>query len=173
MGLVRIRCCLLPALLACLLGAPSGTLGQQAAPTAHDDALSRRTLAVSRTVMSPFCPGKTIDSCPSPRAQAWRQDIRRWLAEGSDAAEIRARLQARTPAFDLAGRPGAGWDWTLPVGAMALATLGLWLVARRLRPARSSPASEPDGATTGEARPATKPDPLDARLDAELSAFER
>jgi cytochrome c-type biogenesis protein CcmH/NrfF len=148
--------------LTVLFGAGAGV----AAADAGELEVSRRSQTLSRSIMSPFCPGKTIDSCPSPKAGVWREDIRRWVAEGESNAEIRSRLQARTPDFDLSGRPGAAWDWMLPAGAMALATLGLWLFVRRLRPETHR---NPSDATQHAEVPSSRPrDALDDRLDAEL-----
>ena len=70
------------------------------APRSAQMAAARRAQQLAGATMSPFCPGKTIDACPSPRAGAWRADLRRWTAEGVDSAEIRRRLQARVPGFD-------------------------------------------------------------------------
>lgn len=131
--------------------------------------VARQSQALSRTIMSPFCPGKTVDSCPSPKAGAWRRDIRDWVARGDSAEEIRARLQARAPDFDLAGRPGVGWDWVLPVGAMLLATLGLLLVVRRLRPRGDTPRESEGGREAVGERDIQG---LDARIEAELDALE-
>jgi cytochrome c-type biogenesis protein CcmH/NrfF len=156
-------------LLLVVLATPGLGRAQSAGATPPDEAaLSRRTQGLSRTIMSPFCPGKTIDSCPSPRAQAWREEIRGWLAEGASAEEITARLQARAPGFDLSGRPGAGWDWALPVGAMALATLWLLLYLRRLRTGEAGPRRE---SHTTASRP-KRLEALDARLDEELARLE-
>ena len=128
-----------------------------------DAALSRQAQAVARNTMSPFCPGKTIDSCPSPRAEAWRRDIRAWLAAGATRAEIMQRLQSRAPTFDLEGRPGRGWDWLIPVGAMAVATLWLCVLWRRHRPQPKE----------GDSRSETlERDELDRRIDADLARLE-
>lgn len=64
--------------------------------------------------MSPFCPGRTVSSCPN--AGPWRDDIRKWVGEGVDAAEIRRRLAARVPEHNLTGVPGNRLGWVLPVG---------------------------------------------------------
>ncbi|MGD8861824.1 MAG: cytochrome c-type biogenesis protein CcmH [Myxococcales bacterium] len=140
------------------------------APTAEQ--ASRQAQGVARSIMSPFCPGKTVDACPSPRAGQWRREIRQWVEQGDSPEQIRARLQARVPGFDLSGRPGARWDWALPLGAMTLATLGLWLFVRRLRPRDRmrpprSPSRDPESDTPERDR-----DDLDARIDAELARTE-
>lgn len=129
--------------------------------TAMGDELAHRAQTIAQDTMSPFCPGKTIDSCPSPYAAAWRADIRTWLSQGATAKQIRARLQQRVPGFDLEGRPGRSWDWALPGFALALVTVWLALQIRRIRPNAdrdpSCDVSENDDAD------------LNARLDAELA----
>ena len=128
--------------------------------TARGDSgsVDRRTQAIARETMSPFCPGKTIDACPSPAARAWRADIRAWVARDVTSEEIHRRLQSRVPQFDLEGRPGRAWDWALPLGAFALMTGWLlWLLVRgrNAREQRLVPEEPQD-------------DELDARLNAEL-----
>ncbi len=132
------------ALLALLLGAAVlGPGGQALAQASTDPAMS-----IIRSTMSPFCPGKTLDACPSSSATEWRADIRRWVAEGKSREEIHASLEARAPGFDLEGRPGRSWDWSIPVGSLLVASLGLagatWSLRRR-RDATTSP-TNPAGA---------------------------
>jgi cytochrome c-type biogenesis protein CcmH/NrfF len=128
------------------------------------DAEARRAVAIERETMSPFCPGMTLYTCPSPAAGEWRRDIRQWVDEGLGEREIRARLQARVPDFDLSGRPAGDRSWTLPVAAGVLATLLLVVVAVRVRRRGGDP-EPPEEAGRG-------PDDLDARLDRELEALE-
>jgi cytochrome c-type biogenesis protein CcmH/NrfF len=118
---------------------------------------SRQVQSIVRTTNSPFCPGKTLDSCPSPRAAEWRRDINEWVEDGVPENEIRNRLQDRVPGFELAPQPVAS-GWIIPLIAVVLSTLWLVLIVRSLRqpppPRRKSPAPV---------------DPvLDARLDEEL-----
>lgn len=40
-------------------------------------------------------PGRTLDSCTSPAAAAWRADIRVWVDEGVASEQIKARLSKR------------------------------------------------------------------------------
>lgn len=150
-------------LLACLPVGPA-----QAQHASADE--SRRASAVAGALMSPFCPGKTLDACPSPSAGQWRRDIHTWTREGVDSAEIVARLQARVPGFDLRGRISTRWDWALPVGVIALSSLVLLLVTRRLLAHGGALAPPPPSRPPRATQEAT--DELDARLDAELSRAE-
>jgi cytochrome c-type biogenesis protein CcmH/NrfF len=122
---------------------------------------SRQVQAIVRTTNSPFCPGKTLDSCPSPRAAQWRQDINAWVSDGVPEQEIRDRLQGRVPEFDLSPAPVKS-GWAIPVLAIVLATLWLLVVARSVRhppPPRRS-------------RPSMDTRALDTRLDEELARID-
>jgi len=132
------------------------------APAPVEDASeSRQVQVIVRTTNSPFCPGKTLDSCPSPRAAEWRQDINQWVGDGVPEAEIRDRLQGRVPGFDLSPAPVKS-GWIIPVIAILLSTLWLIIVGRSFRhppPPRRS-------------RPPVSDASLDARLDEELAQLE-
>ena len=121
---------------------------------------SRQVQSIVRTTNSPFCPGKTLDSCPSPRAAEWRQDINTWVADGVPEDEIRQRLQERAPGFDLTPSP-VKFGWLIPVVALILSTFWLVVVGRSFRgpsvPRRSRPPTSRD---------------LDARLDEELAQLD-
>lgn len=116
---------------------------------------------IVRTTNSPFCPGKTLDSCPSPRAAEWRRDIHAWVEEGESASEIRGRLQARVPGFEL-DVPAVTSGWVIPLIAVFLSTIWLVIVVRALR---SSP---PPRRTRSPVELAN----LDARLDDELARLD-
>jgi len=123
----------------------------------------KRAQNLTRTVMSPFCPGRTLDSCPSPKAAEWRADIRKWVAEGVSNDEIRNRLYGRVPKEDLTGGPNTGVGVWFPIAGAALA-LGLLVVVLRrvsaapkvVKPKAPNPVPPPDDAS------------LDARLDEEI-----
>ena len=123
---------------------------------------SRQVQSIVRNTLSPFCPGKTLDSCPSPRAGEWRRDIHDWVEDGVPEPEIRDRLQSRVPTFDLSIPPVKS-GWVIPAIAVVLSTLWFLVMARRFsgRGKRSRPA---------EAPPADQD--LDARLDEELAALD-
>ncbi|MBO6938762.1 MAG: cytochrome c-type biogenesis protein CcmH [Deltaproteobacteria bacterium] len=113
---------------------------------------------VVRQVMSPFCPGKVLSDCPSPRAAEWRIDVHQWASEGVPAPEIIERLQTRAPDFDLLRRPPPRETGALPIAAFALASLVLIWAARRLL-SRDDSSDEADAARTL----------YDERLDEELA----
>jgi len=122
----------------------------------------RQVQAIVRNTASPFCPGKTLNSCPSPKAGEWRRDIREWVVDGVPEPEIRDRLQARVPGFDLSIPPVKS-GWVIPVIALALSTLWFVVMARRFRGR---------GVKTRKVEARTQNRNLDARLDEELAALD-
>jgi cytochrome c-type biogenesis protein CcmH/NrfF len=122
----------------------------------------RQVQSIVRNTASPFCPGKTLNSCPSPKAGEWRRDIREWVGEGVPEPEIRERLQARVPGFDLSIPPVKS-GWVIPLTAVVLSTWWFVAMARRFRrgrvPTRRVEAPAQDYA-------------LDARLDEELADLD-
>ncbi len=100
----------------------------------------------------------------APVADQERAFIRARIAEGMTKEEIKAALVEEYGPDVLAEPPSEGFDiaaWLVPAGLVALAALGIAVVARRWRRTESAPAGP-------------ELDPDDARrLDAELSAFDR
>jgi cytochrome c-type biogenesis protein CcmH/NrfF len=114
---------------------------------------ARRAHRVASSVMSPFCPGRTLADCPSPDAAALRHDVRALLDAGATEEQVRERLEARF-GEEVAAVPRSAFAWLFPVvvlvvgaGAVAVA------IARLARPARVS-----------------APAPLDPALEAALDA---
>lgn len=122
----------------------------------------RQVQAIVRNTASPFCPGKTLNSCPSPKAGEWRRDIREWVVDGVPEPEIRDRLQSRVPGFDLSIPPVKS-GWVIPVIALALSTLWFVVMARRFRGR---------GVKTRKVEARAQNRNLDARLDQELAALD-
>ena len=117
-----------------------------------DDQL-REASDVAGSLMSPFCPGRTLNACPSPRAGAWRAEIRDWIAQGVPREQIVARLQARSPQMDLASHQRSGYGWVAPAVAVVLVTLLIVVVGRRMLRGRAGPAADGEE-TAGAAEPA-------------------
>ncbi len=136
---LRLCAVLVACLTACTLLMFTHHAWAGSSETAEEQA--RRAAEIYKTTMSPFCPGRTVDACPSPNATAWRDDIRRWVSEGVNTEEIRRRLDARTDQ-DLTGAPSTALDSVLPLGAtvLSLVLLGflLRLLVKPTNPATSS-----------------------------------
>jgi cytochrome c-type biogenesis protein CcmH/NrfF len=45
---------------------------------------------ISHDLMSPFCPGRTLSACPSPKAD----DLRKWLIDQEDSGRSREDVEA-------------------------------------------------------------------------------
>lgn len=146
----------------------SGAESGQAELSAEQDARARR---LAGQLMSPFCPGRTLNECPSPSATEWREDIRTWVSEGVEGPEIRRRLEERAPEADLTGNPGG--DSTISpllwiaLAALALPAAILLPMARRWRRRSEDP---PEDAPAADATP--EQDELDERLDDELERYD-
>jgi DNA-binding transcriptional MerR regulator len=133
----------------------------------------QRAQSLTRSVMSPFCPGRTLDTCPSPYATQWRAQIRQWVSEGLSNDEIRRRLQqqAPDPKEDLSGGPSTGVGMWFPVTAGLASMALLAFVLKRLSKARVPSDPTPSTAKNSPAEvkaPAIDDAALEARLDEEI-----
>jgi cytochrome c-type biogenesis protein CcmH/NrfF len=121
-----------------------------------DTDIAQRAHRLSREVMSPYCPGRTLADCPSPNAAVLREQIRDFMARGLDEASIMERLSARY-GDAIVGVPRSATGWILPaallIAGLAVLAAALW----RLVTPTSAPSIEPD-------------DELSSELDADLSS---
>ena len=100
---------------------------------AQDDLELQRARAaheLSRELMSPYCPGRTLADCPSPDAGAVREEIREALRAGESSNAIRARIEARFGARVI-GVPTSTLGWLLPIAMLVAGAVLLGLVLRR------------------------------------------
>jgi cytochrome c-type biogenesis protein CcmH/NrfF len=143
-----------------------------AQPAVSDEESEREAESIARSIMSPFCEGRTVSACPN--AGPWRDDIRKWVKEGVSAEDIRARLAERVPKHNLMGVPPNRLGWVLPVGAGLLAIGALVLILRRLiRPAPPQPSPPADSAEPKPGAAQRTTEDWDARLEEELETLER
>lgn len=155
----------------------SPAVAEQTPPQLSEQERDREAESIARTVMSPFCPGRTLSSCPN--AGPWREDIRKWVGEGVSAEEIRRRLYERVPETNLTGIPPNRLGWFLPIGAALLAVGGLVVAMRFL--VKPSPAIEPSAAPVdanpnangAEGASTKKKEDYDARLEEELETLDQ
>jgi cytochrome c-type biogenesis protein CcmH/NrfF len=135
----------------------------------YDDTEAQRVFG---GLMSPYCPGLTLATCPSPGADSLRQDIRQRLSNGESPESVRATYVSVWGEQILGAPPLRGWGIALRVIPYALLVLGAVLLALWVRAHQSAP----DAATTRVAAQAETPAPDDSalrkRVEEELAAFE-
>ena len=54
--------------------------------------VSRISQEINDEIYSPFCPGKTLDMCPSPNAAEVRREIQSLAAQGQAKDQIKAKI---------------------------------------------------------------------------------
>ncbi|MEZ4332572.1 MAG: cytochrome c-type biogenesis protein CcmH [Myxococcota bacterium] len=110
-------------------------------------------------LMSPFCPGRTLASCPSPQAGELIQWIATQEAAGVTRDEVVRMLIDRYGEDILGAPPAKGitlWAWVLPViGFFAIGTFALLVLRRIVAPGvrPGTAASAGPGGTTADASP--------------------
>jgi cytochrome c-type biogenesis protein CcmH len=129
---------------------------------AQDQAVDTKASQLFDEVMSPFCPGRTLANCPSPRAATLRDQIKERLAAGATGEEIVDSLYAVYGDIVLGAPRPRGFGllaWIVP-GVFVLAGAGvlIWWITSTKR------LEAPDHATDSELDPAAQ-----ARLESELS----
>lgn len=95
------------------------------------------TARIADVLLSPFCPGLTLSSCPTRSADSLRQAIQRKLAAGESREEVLAALVADYGEAILGAPPARGFDqalWFAPgVGMLLGLAVIVWLVRRHRR----------------------------------------
>ncbi|MBA3545361.1 MAG: cytochrome c-type biogenesis protein CcmH [Nannocystis sp.] len=103
---------------------PKSGLGPEQAAEATELATQ-----LSHDLMSPYCPGRTIATCPSPQARKLESNILNQALAGKTRVEIEAQLAERFPDIrGYLGRPEIIYGTAL---VALLAIIGLFLAARR------------------------------------------
>jgi cytochrome c-type biogenesis protein CcmH/NrfF len=104
--------------------AAAGPGAAGASAPAVPDGAERLLQQLSHDLMSPYCPGRTIASCPSSQARALEDHILELAQAGQTRAEIEGALVERfgPEIVGYRGRPELLW------GAAAVATVSIALV---------------------------------------------
>jgi cytochrome c-type biogenesis protein CcmH len=147
----------------------SGRASDTTTVRARDDTRAQRLFG---ELMSPYCPGLTLATCPSPGADSLRRVIRTALDRGETPAAIREAYAAAWGEQMLGTPRFHSWGvvlWVAPAALLAFGVAGLvlWLRALRRRSA-AGPAAEPPA----EASPSPEDRRLAERLAAELKALD-
>jgi cytochrome c-type biogenesis protein CcmH/NrfF len=143
---------------------------------------TRRTWAydLATELMSPFCPGRTLASCPSPQAAELIQWIATQEAAGVGREEVVAMLTQRYGEEILGAPPARGitlWAYVFPVlGFLAFGAIAVVVLRRIVAPSAGvakAPASGTAQSKTAEPLPSAVADPAADELarivDAELA----
>jgi cytochrome c-type biogenesis protein CcmH/NrfF len=125
-----------PAAAAAALGALVTVVALGSAPDPNSVASAE---AVAGRMMSPFCPGLTLEECPSQQAAELRSQIAAKVRAGATNREIDDWIVANYGESALA-RPRTVMAWLAPALAAGLGLLALLSLLRRRRP------PEPQGA---------------------------
>lgn len=111
-------------------------------------------------LMSPFCPGRTLASCPSPQAGELIQWIALQEAAGASRDEVIAMLVERHGEEILGSPPAKGitlWAYVFPVLGFVGFGLVAVLVLRRLVAAGGASSASSGGARPGVASASASP----------------
>jgi cytochrome c-type biogenesis protein CcmH/NrfF len=150
----------LPGAAASGAAASGGSSGESAV------AGTRRSWAydLATELMSPFCPGRTVASCPSPQAAELIQWIATQEAAGASREEVVAMLIERYGEEILGAPPARGitlWAYVFPVlGFVAFGAIAVVVLRRIVAPSAASSAGSSRGAASvSGAAQAPAPDP--------------
>jgi cytochrome c-type biogenesis protein CcmH len=105
--------------------------------------------AIAEDLRCPVCQGLSVADSHSPTAEAMRDDIRRRVDAGENAASIKAHYVGSYGEWVLLRPEASGVGvlvWVLPVGALLLAAGGLALAFRRWRRQPAMTATDEDRA---------------------------
>ena len=127
-------------------------------------------------LMSPYCPGRTLSSCPSPQAAELIQWISLQEAAGASEDEVLEQLIARFGEEILGAPPAEGitlWAYIFPVAGFLVGGGIAALVLRRLVGRREDvsvgAADGPAVAEDASAAPVTSPSSAGSDTDDELA----
>ena len=171
---MRLRDPLIACSMLAILGGLTAPIARAQGPApvpvrAYDATQAQRLFA---DLMSPFCPGRTLATCPSPGADSLRNDIRTRLSLGESPRAIRAAYAA-TWGEEILGAPRwRGWGvvlWSMPAVMLAVGAgaVGRWM--RRARRLSGNGSAAEHGVAV---RALTGDESLARRLEEELAAFD-
>ncbi|RMG96349.1 MAG: cytochrome c-type biogenesis protein CcmH [Deltaproteobacteria bacterium] len=124
---------------------------------------------LSNELMSPFCPGRTVASCPSPQARKLEDRILAEARAGKSRDEIEQALVAQY-GRDIVGYQGDPWVlWGPFVAGLVALILVAWAVRRWVR-GSAQPSPEDDAAAEPGGLDAEDRRRLEDALD-EIDAF--
>lgn len=129
--------------------------------------LDRRAYEMYQQVFSPFCPGRSLNDCPSSKAQDLKLEMRQRLERGDSVEVILDDVFRRFGDTFRAVPRYSGFGklvWWIPLGFLALGGLVIMVA---LRGRRSSAVAK-----TNENIAQSVPSDLQARIQRELDEFQ-
>ena len=133
----RLVRCILTLLL--LVFSPLAAGAQAPGSLTDPKLLESEAQEISESVMSPFCPGRTLSSCPSSQARELRTQILSWLKQGYTPSAVYNQLLT-IYGEDVRGAPresGFGFvGWLAPVVFVLLCLGGCSYLLRRMHGGR-------------------------------------
>ena len=119
---------------------------QKPSPEAQEPALE-----LSHALMSPYCPGRTIATCPSPQARKLENEMLVKAEAGMDREQIESELVARFPDIQgYIGGPELLWGSAL-LAAVAIVAIA-WAARRWIRQGQAKMERQGIGDPLGPAR---------------------
>lgn len=159
--------------------APSTASASDSDSTATSTSTASWAYDLAGELMSPFCPGRTLASCPSPQAAELIQWIATQEAAGVTREEVIAILVERHGEEILGAPPARGitlWAYVFPVlGFVAFGGVAVLVLRRIVAPRANAPVAAPAQAASicaANVRPAASSpasDELARIVDAELA----
>jgi cytochrome c-type biogenesis protein CcmH len=112
----------------------------------RSEALDREATQIYQQVFSPFCPGRSLNDCPSAKATELKTEMRQKLESGTSSEEILKDVFARygdkyrtVPRFQGVG----ALVWLVPIGFVVIG-LGIAMGVSSSRKKRSLVSTGPD-----------------------------
>lgn len=102
--------------------------------TLYSEKTLRKTQTISETIMSPYCPGRTLSSCPSDKARNLRNEISAFFERGYTEDAVLRQLTAKYGST-IRGEPESQGYWILawvtPFLVIILFILAIHLLIRK------------------------------------------
>lgn len=142
-----------------------------AAHAEESDEPPRWAYQMAHSLMSPFCPGRTLAECSSPQADELRLWILVQASAGASKEEVEATILERFGDKVLSAPRAEGWGITayaLPIGGFLFGGIAVAMVLRRMARPEREPAQSV--VPSGPLAPASATDAeLERLIDQDLS----
>jgi cytochrome c-type biogenesis protein CcmH len=125
------------------------------------------SLDMSNDLMSPYCPGRTLNDCPSPQAAELRAWIEEQERQGRSRSEVEAQIERLYGDVVLSAPRAQGWGlaaYLVPVGLILVGGIVVAIVLSHRQRSTRSPSND------GPAGDAPLDPELERIVDEELRA---